>query len=388
MIKTTASVFTAAVLSLCLHAAPAQAQLTRTFVSSNGVDTNTCARLSPCRTFAFAITQTAASGEINTLDPGGYGAVTITKSISIVGGLGEAGVLVPASGTGITINAGANDTINLRGLVIEGAGAGSTGIAFNSGASLNIQNSVIRGLTQVGLNFTPGANSKLFISNTLVSDFSNASFVGINLAPTAGAVTATFNQVEILNVKGTGVNAGPNTTVYLKDTMIVGNAVGINIAGGAAANSYGNNAITGNTQNVVGGPIPELGARGPVGPQGPIGLTGATGPQGSQGSIGLTGATGPQGAQGPIGLTGATGPQGPTGLTGATGPQGPQGPSVNSSAVCANAQNSDGICTCTGNTISRVGGYSNFICSATSTTGSCTNNPNNNNFGSCCVCAN
>ena len=116
----------------------AHADQTRSFVSSYGSDSNDCSRQAPCRSFATAITKTVAGGEINTLDPGGYGAVTITKAISIVSGLGEAGVLVPAGGTGITISAGATDRINLRGLAIEGAGTGATGIRFNSGGALRM----------------------------------------------------------------------------------------------------------------------------------------------------------------------------------------------------------------------------------------------------------
>jgi hypothetical protein len=118
-------VYLAAVALTLLATAPitsAQAQNTRSFVSAqSGSDSNPCTRSAPCRTFAFAITQTNAGGEINTLDPGGYGTLTINKSISIVSGLGEAGVLVPSGQVGITINAGATDIINLRGLIIEGA---------------------------------------------------------------------------------------------------------------------------------------------------------------------------------------------------------------------------------------------------------------------------
>jgi hypothetical protein len=135
----------ASMLALGLHAAPAEAQNTRSFVSAtSGSDSNACTRSAPCQTFAFAITQTNAGGEVNTLDRGEYGTVTIDKSISIVSGLGEAGISVPPDGTGITINAGPHDKINLRGLIIEGAGVGNRGIQFNTGGSLNIQNSVIR----------------------------------------------------------------------------------------------------------------------------------------------------------------------------------------------------------------------------------------------------
>lgn len=150
--------------------AVASAQSARTFVSSNGSDSNSCSRQAPCRSFATAITKTAAGGEINTLDPGGYGPVTITKSISIVSGLGEAGVLVPAGGTGITINAGPDDAINLRGLVIEGAGVGATGLRLNSAGSLTLTNCVVRGLTDVNVDLEPTGTTSLLMTDTLLSD--------------------------------------------------------------------------------------------------------------------------------------------------------------------------------------------------------------------------
>src|SRR5882724_2145023 len=90
---------------ICLHAAPVQAQASRTWVSGVGDDANPCSRTAPCKTFAGAISKTAAGGEINVLDPGGFGAVTITKAITIDGSGGSiAGILV-AAGSGITVNA-------------------------------------------------------------------------------------------------------------------------------------------------------------------------------------------------------------------------------------------------------------------------------------------
>src|SRR5215471_10277697 len=115
---------------ICLTASPVLAQATRTWVSGVGDDANPCSRTAPCKTFPGAISKTAAGGEINVLDPGGFGAVTITKAISIVNeGVGEAGVLV--SGTnGVIISAGVGDTIQLRGLFIDGIGTGLNGIRF------------------------------------------------------------------------------------------------------------------------------------------------------------------------------------------------------------------------------------------------------------------
>src|SRR6188508_1656701 len=103
---------------LAFTAAPAQAQATRTWVSGVGDDANPCSRTAPCKTFAGAISKTAGGGEINVLDPGGFGGVTITKSITIRSTF-EAGVLV--SGTNaIVIAAGVNDQVILEGLDIEG----------------------------------------------------------------------------------------------------------------------------------------------------------------------------------------------------------------------------------------------------------------------------
>lgn len=114
---------------------------------------------------------TNAGGEINMLDPAGYGTVVITKSISIVNvGLGPAGVLVPDSGTGITINAGTTDIINLRGLIIDGAKVGGTRIQFNSDKTLTIENCVVRNLAGNGISFNPTGSSNLAESNTFVAD--------------------------------------------------------------------------------------------------------------------------------------------------------------------------------------------------------------------------
>src|ERR1700753_680246 len=101
--------------------APAHAQATRTWVSGVGDDVNPCSRTAPCKTFAGAISKTAAGGEIDVLDPGGFGTVTITKAITIDGGGTLASIL--ASGTnGINVNAGASDIVILRNLSINGAG--------------------------------------------------------------------------------------------------------------------------------------------------------------------------------------------------------------------------------------------------------------------------
>src|SRR5215218_5374990 len=127
-----------ALLAPLLAAAPAHAQATRTWVSGVGDDANPCSRTAPCKTFAGAISKTAASGEINCLDPGGFGAVTITKAMSIVchhtlGGILSSGL------NGVLINAGAADKVHLKGLEINGVNTGTNGIRFIAGSALIVE---------------------------------------------------------------------------------------------------------------------------------------------------------------------------------------------------------------------------------------------------------
>src|SRR5262245_9235557 len=136
-----------------LCAAPAHAQLARTYVSAAAG--NDCNRATPCKTFQRAHDTTLANGEITVLDPGGYGALIINRTISIINdGVGEAGVLVSGGATGITIAAGAADAVSLRGLTVKGIGfGGGDGIRFNSGKSLTVENCAIRNMTGSGIIF-------------------------------------------------------------------------------------------------------------------------------------------------------------------------------------------------------------------------------------------
>jgi hypothetical protein len=293
----------AAAAAAILYSAPADAQAIRTFVSGQGTDTGTCGVGSPCRTFAYAITQTAANGEIDVADVAGYGAVTITKALSIVS-RGTAAVLPPVNGAGITIDAGTNDAVSLHGLVIDGEGTGLTGIRFDTGQSLVVDNCVIRRVTNDGIDFFPTASSKLQVSDTLVADNGDN---GIFVLPTgSGTVTAVFNRVEasgnsfdgiILSggdstgtVGGTATesvaagngaggfvsytasdqapttlmlfhsvaanNAGhgleafnAGSTIRIAQSMVTGNANGWEAMTGGAVQSYGDNYIDGNVLN-------------------------------------------------------------------------------------------------------------------------------------------
>src|SRR2546426_12651507 len=142
-----------ALIALALPAS-ASAQASRTWVSGVGDDANPCSRTAPCKTFAGAISKTAALGEINCLDPGGFGGVTITKSITIKCHYTEGGVLV--SGTNaIVVNAAATDKVTLRGLDINGFGTGLNGIRILQAKSVRVLDSEIYGFVRDGIDFEP-----------------------------------------------------------------------------------------------------------------------------------------------------------------------------------------------------------------------------------------
>jgi Right handed beta helix region len=177
--------------------------LARTWVSSLGNDGNDCNRLTPCRTFQRAHDQTLPLGEITVIDPGGYGAVNITKGISIINdGVGEAGTLVSGGLVGITINAQAGDHVTLRGLTVKGIGfGGGNGIIFNSGASLTIENCVVRNLTgdAISMRGNVAASTKrtLTLSNTLVTD-NDANAIYVQPSG-SGIASVVANRVEMYN---------------------------------------------------------------------------------------------------------------------------------------------------------------------------------------------
>src|SRR5882672_9487608 len=157
--------FSAIALSMVFLAAIANAQATRTWVSGVGDDANPCSRTAPCKTFAGSISKTAPGGEINCLDPGGFGAVTITKAITINCEEPLGSVLV--SGTnGIVVAAGVNDSVTLKGIEIEGIGSGINGISYVSGKELHVHKFQIRDFTSSGISITTNtAGSRVFIAD-------------------------------------------------------------------------------------------------------------------------------------------------------------------------------------------------------------------------------
>jgi hypothetical protein len=223
-------------------AAPASAQATRTWVSGVGDDANPCSRTAPCKTFAGAISNTAVSGEINCLDPGGFGAVTITKSITIYcTGLGNGGIL--STGTaGIIINAGASDVVIIDGVEIDGAGVGLNGIDFIAGGSLIVRNTVIRNFARAGIDFSPAASAKLTVDNTTIINVGNVGGYGaINVFPTgAASVRANVSRSQFSNASFGILAVGSTTTgsifIALKDTNITNSGqTGIRTSNGTAA---------------------------------------------------------------------------------------------------------------------------------------------------------
>lgn len=267
--------------ALLVVAVPAQAQATRTWVSGVGDDANPCSRTAPCKTFAGAISKTATGGEINVLDPGGFGGVTITKSITISSEGFEAGVLV--SGTNaIVINATSTSNVVLRGLDIEGLGTGLVGIkALGALASLHIEKCTVnnfRGSNGSGIEIATTAvgTTQVFIKDTIVRNSGQNTGGGIFINPGASAtVKASLDNVRmegnIFGFKNQG-----NSTVSVHHSVAAGNsAAGFSAFSGAAvlniddsvsANNgtgvvcnagttvrIGNSGIFGNTTAVTGG---------------------------------------------------------------------------------------------------------------------------------------
>jgi hypothetical protein len=225
------SILAAATLALGTSAmTQAHAQNTRSFVSSTGSDSNPCTLAAPCRSFQRAHNVTNAGGEVDALDSAGYGTLNITKAISIIGN-GQAGILATCNFcVGVFLNAGGTDAVNLSGLVIEGAGTGNTGIQYGIGASLSIENCVIRGFTFAGIYQITDANNALLVSDTLISDSSGAT--GIFIAPSGGTPTALINRVTVTNHKDGLVSVAVGTSkLTVRDSLFSYNSNnGINLS--------------------------------------------------------------------------------------------------------------------------------------------------------------
>ena len=237
-------------LLIFVVAAGAQAQATRTWVSGVGDDANPCSRTAPCKTFAGAISKTAAAGEINVLDPGGFGGVTITKSITISSESFEAGVLVSGINA-IIVNALSTDKIVLRGLDIEGLGTGLNGIRLLNG-SLVVENCTINNFTQQGIDMEPAALAtvSLTVSNTLIRRSGQA---GILVKPGASATVIGYLENVRLANNGAGLRVEDRGKITVRSSIAANNTnVGINIVSAGQAASIIAHDVT-SVSNGLGG---------------------------------------------------------------------------------------------------------------------------------------
>ncbi len=266
------------------------AQATRTWVSGVGDDANPCSRTAPCKTFAGTISKTAVNGEINCIDPGGFGAVTITKSITIDCTEVSSSILSSLV-NGVIINITSptdlQKTVRLRGISINGAGTGINGIRVLSASSVFIEDVIIDGFTQHGISVETSVGSTKFVidratvSNNLGNGFNtfiiggasatlsvnNSLFavnnIGFNLSQ---SVKTTF-QNSIINGNNTGVlvntgelgmtncqisgnvvgvQAGNGGTIRMSNNSVIGNNTGL---AGTSLISFGNNLVKGNNIN-------------------------------------------------------------------------------------------------------------------------------------------
>jgi hypothetical protein len=225
------------------YASPAAAQATRTWVSGVGDDANPCSRTAPCKTFAGAISKTAAGGEINCLDPGGFGGVTITKSLSIVCDYTEGGILSAGAGVnGIVVNAGANDTIFLSGIDFNGAGNAQNGLRIVSGSTVHLRNSIIRNYRAsngLGISMQPSGAARLYVTDTTISDNGTGATGGGILIQATGSgssrvhlrnVVIENNSNNAIRMDTTGNNDFVNgTAVVIEDSYIAGSTNGLNV---------------------------------------------------------------------------------------------------------------------------------------------------------------
>jgi hypothetical protein len=282
-----------------LASAPAHAQATRTWVSGVGDDANPCSRTAPCKTFAGAISKTAAAGEINCLDPGGFGAVTITKSITLNCSATLGSVLV-AGTNGINISAATTDKVVLRGIQIQGVNSGLVGVKILSASAVSIEDCVITQFTQQGINDARASSgSELYVRNTIVSHntgnaislvataankafIENSSLIN-NAASGIGVVTLNNAMITRTNVSGNGgigIATDAGSVVNVDSSTIAGNGTGVSAGGtvrlsnsdvtlnttgfGGSVISYGNNRMLGNTSfgtavTAAGGAVSNLG---------------------------------------------------------------------------------------------------------------------------------
>src|SRR5215472_5259278 len=256
----------AIVVVAILQLAPAYGQAMRTYVSGTGKDGAPCTLANPCRTLQTALGLTRPGGEIRSLDSADYGYVTINQAVTLLGAHGATGVLA-ANVSGVTINAGANDVVTLQGLEIDGGGSGVNGIQFNSGAALNVQDSVIRGFA-TGISFQPNAASSFSVSGTILSNnttgilfqtstastgvlsdahlVNNASGAVVQGTSGAGVVSLTVKNGTVANNGTVGLLSNGYSTLNVSGATIANNGTGVQAQGSNALLQLAGSTVTGN----------------------------------------------------------------------------------------------------------------------------------------------
>ena len=200
-------------------AATANAQATRTWVSGVGDDVNPCSRTAPCKTFAGAISKTAAGGEIDALDPGGFGPVTITKGITIDGGGGQVASVLSTGSNGVIINAAVTDVVTLRNLSFLGNNTQS-GIKALNAKALHIEHCTISQY-QNGIHIQPGSTGiQVFVSDSISQDHAGA---GLYASGTSGAVQVTIDNSRFDNNQN-GVYASEYARISVRNSAANGNS--------------------------------------------------------------------------------------------------------------------------------------------------------------------
>jgi hypothetical protein len=241
---------------LLAFASLAQAQASRTWVSGVGDDANPCSRTAPCKTFAGATSKTAAGGEIDALDPGGFGAVTITKALTIDGGGGQVASVLVSSGNGIVVQAGVGDYVTLTNLRIQGLrqATGSTslsGIRFTQGAGLNVVNCYIWnfGANGIDIALNQSQNATVFV---LESTVKNCAGDGISVLNSGTGLAKTEIQRSSFVENGNGLHAKGKAVVSARNCdFSLSNSNGV-FVDGATANAVVHvwqSMVTGNINN-------------------------------------------------------------------------------------------------------------------------------------------
>ena len=222
-----------------LSATSANAQATRTWVSGVGDDVNPCSRTAPCKTFAGAISKTAPSGEINVLDPGAFGAVTITKAISIISHF-EAGVLATLGSNGIIINT--TGKVLLQGLDIEGVGTGLHGVRIiTSAAKTTIQDCSIRNFSGNAIESAGPAGTRTVV----VDSFIYGNVGGMNIGTAGVANVGVVTRTVFDNNSSFSIQIANTSTLFIGQSRLFGSANAFTIAAGGVVSSFGDNSLQG-----------------------------------------------------------------------------------------------------------------------------------------------